>query len=213
MRTFATILVGATLALSLHAAQADDPRMSFFVTSVGLGDGGNLGGLDGADAHCQQLAEAAGSTGLTWRAYLSTQEEGKRGISARHRIGEGPWYNARGELIAVDLDQLHIMPNIYLRTALDAGRRVTRPARTGPRTVRVRRPWDTMTVMAGVIPRGMRPTTLAAAVRRICAAQVATDISTASQQTDSNWRCLRNRLITRRAMQVCTMTATLRERS
>ncbi|MGI9417883.1 MAG: hypothetical protein ACR2RA_08610 [Geminicoccaceae bacterium] len=99
--------------------------MSFFVTSVGLGDGANLGGLDGADAHCQQLAEAAGSSGQTWHAYLSTQEEGKRGVSARSRIGTGPWYNARGELIATDLDQLHIMPNIYGRTALDeSGNRI-----------------------------------------------------------------------------------------
>ena len=93
--------------------------MGFFVTSVGMGDGANLGGLEGADAHCTKLAEAAGATGRTWRAYLSTQEEGKRGISARNRIGQGPWYNANGELIAVDLDQLHIMPNIYLRTAVD----------------------------------------------------------------------------------------------
>ena len=96
-----------------------DPPMSFFVTSVGMGDGANLGGLEGADAHCTKLATAAGSTGQTWRAYLSTQVEGKRGISARDRIGSGPWYNAAGELIATDLDQLHIMPNIYMRTAVD----------------------------------------------------------------------------------------------
>ncbi|MDH3663635.1 MAG: hypothetical protein OEU92_27085 [Alphaproteobacteria bacterium] len=106
-------------------ALAQDPPMSFFVTSVGMGDGANLGGLEGADAHCQSLAEAAGSTGRTWRAYLSTQEEGKRGVSARQRIGDGPWYNARGERIATDLDELHIMPNIYLRTALDeSGNRI-----------------------------------------------------------------------------------------
>ncbi len=65
------------------------------------------------------MAEAAGTQGRTWRAYLSTQVEGARGISARDRIGSGPWYNARGELIAVDLDQLHISPNIVKRTALD----------------------------------------------------------------------------------------------
>ncbi|MEP4432090.1 MAG: lectin, partial [Hyphomicrobiales bacterium] len=93
--------------------------MGFFVTSAGLGDGGNLGGLDGADAHCQSLAEAAGAGNREWRAYLSTQEEGKRGISARSRIGQGPWYNADGELIASDLDQLHILPNIFNRTAVD----------------------------------------------------------------------------------------------
>ena len=93
--------------------------MGFFVTSVGMGQGANLGGLEGADAHCTKLAEAAGSTGRTWRAYLSTQVEKGRAISARDRIGSGPWYNARGELIAVDLDQLHINPNIVKRTALD----------------------------------------------------------------------------------------------
>ncbi len=93
--------------------------MGFFITSVGIGDGGNLGGLAGADAHCKKLAEGAGSTGRTWRAYLSTQVEGKRGISARDRIGGGPWYNAKGELIASDLDQLHINANIVKRTGLD----------------------------------------------------------------------------------------------
>ena len=112
--------VAVALILGGTAAQGgEDPPMGFFVTSVGMGDGANLGGVEGADAHCTKLAEAAGSKGRTWRAYLSTQEDGKRGISARNRIGPGPWYNAKGELIAVDLDQLHIMPNIYLRTALD----------------------------------------------------------------------------------------------
>ena len=90
-----------------NAPFAADAPMGFFLTSTGLGDGANLGGLDGADAHCAKLAEAAGSAGRTWRAYLSTEEDGKRGVSARERIGTGPWYNARGELIAVDVDQLH----------------------------------------------------------------------------------------------------------
>ena len=93
--------------------------MGFFVTSVGLGNGADLGGLKGADAHCQSLAEAAGAGGRTWRAYLSTEEADTRGVFARSRIGIGPWYNARGELIAVDLDRLHIGPNIFQRTALD----------------------------------------------------------------------------------------------
>ena len=119
MKMATVFLAGAALGLGAFPVLAQDPPMSFFVTSVGMGDGANLGGLEGADAHCQDLAEAAGSTGQTWRAYLSTQEEGKRGVSARSRIGEGPWYNARGELIATDLDELHILPNIYLRTALD----------------------------------------------------------------------------------------------
>ena len=100
-------------------AVAQDNKMSFFVTSVGLGNGADLGGLEGADAHCSSLAEAAGSTGQTWRAYLSTQVEGKRGISARDRIGSGPWHNAKGELIAKDLAELHILPNLYKSTALD----------------------------------------------------------------------------------------------
>jgi hypothetical protein len=79
--------------------------MSFFVTSVGKGDGANLGGLAGADAHCQQLAAAAGRGGVTWRAYLSTQGAGA--VNARDRIGKGPWYNQRGQMVARDLAQLH----------------------------------------------------------------------------------------------------------
>ncbi|HLB79439.1 MAG TPA: hypothetical protein VJJ77_02970 [Dongiaceae bacterium] len=112
-------MAGMLFLLSAPLAVAQDHPMGFFITSVGLGQGGNLGGLEGADAHCNKLAEAAGSTGRTWRAYLSTQEAGKRGVSARSRIGPGPWYNAKGELIASDLDQLHLNPNIVLRTALD----------------------------------------------------------------------------------------------
>jgi len=100
-------------------AAAEDPEMGFFVTSVGPGNGADLGGLEGADAHCDKLAVAAGTTGRTWRAYLSSEADGKRGESARDRIGDGPWYNAAGELIAVDVDQLHLNPNIVKRTALD----------------------------------------------------------------------------------------------
>jgi len=112
-------MAGMVFLMSAPLAAAQDHPMGFFVTSTGLGQGANLGGLDGADAHCNELAQAAGSTGRTWRAYLSTQEVGKRGISARDRIGPGPWYNAKGELIASDLDQLHLNPNIVRRTALD----------------------------------------------------------------------------------------------
>ena len=112
-------MAGVLFLVSAPLAVAQDHPMGFFISSVGLGQGGNLGGLEGADAHCAKLAEAAGSTGRTWRAYLSTQEKGERGISARSRIGPGPWYNAKGELIASDLDQLHLNPNIVLRTALD----------------------------------------------------------------------------------------------
>ena len=116
-RTIAS--VGVLMLMNSPLTAAEEHPMGFFITSTGTGQGGNLGGLDGADAHCAQLAAAAGSTGRTWRAYLSTQEDGKRGISARDRIGAGPWYNAAGELIASDVDELHLSPNIVKRTALD----------------------------------------------------------------------------------------------
>ncbi len=112
-------LSAVLLCLLAAPVAAQDTQMSFFITSEGLGDGANLGGLEGADAHCQSLAEAVGSQGQTWRAYLSTQVPGGRGISARDRIGDGPWHNAKGELIAQDIDQLHILPNIYTSTALN----------------------------------------------------------------------------------------------
>jgi hypothetical protein len=82
--------------------------MTFFVTSKGLGKGGDLGGLAGADAHCQALAQAEGAGDHTWRAYLSTSAiDGQSAINARDRIGKGPWYNAEGLLIAANLDELH----------------------------------------------------------------------------------------------------------
>lgn len=120
MNKFTTLAAAGSLAvLSASAIAQDSKPMGFFVTSVGIGDGANLGGLEGADAHCTKLAAAAGSTGRDWKAYLSTYEKDKRGISARDRIGKGPWHNAKGVLIAEDLDQLHIMPNLLKRTALD----------------------------------------------------------------------------------------------
>lgn len=79
--------------------------MSFFVTSVPKGEGANYGGLAGADAYCRQLAATAGRGGATWRAYLSTQGPGA--VNARDRIGNGPWYNARGGLVSMNLGQLH----------------------------------------------------------------------------------------------------------
>ena len=94
-----TVAMGA-LALSgnsIAAQQQDDgepPELGFFVTSVGIGDGGNLGGLEGADAQCQALAGAAGAGNRTWHAYLSTQGDGA--VNARDRIGAGPWANAEG---------------------------------------------------------------------------------------------------------------------
>src|SRR5580692_3407012 len=84
------------------------PMMSFFVTSEPISDGGNLGGLAGADAHCQKLATAAGAGNHTWHAYLSTQARpGQPAVNARDRIGTGPWYNVKGEMIAPDLSHLH----------------------------------------------------------------------------------------------------------
>jgi hypothetical protein len=82
--------------------------MSFFITSEGSGDGANLGGLAGADAHCSKLAEAAGVRGKTWHAYLSQQASGgKTAIHARDRIGAGPWKNAKGVVVATSVDDLH----------------------------------------------------------------------------------------------------------
>ena len=82
--------------------------MSFFVTSANPGKGGDLGGLAGADKHCQTLAIAAGAGNRTWRAYLSTQPVGSQAaVNARDRIGKGPWMNANGVVIATDIDQLH----------------------------------------------------------------------------------------------------------
>ena len=115
MRTRKNLLAIAVIASTmgmvghLQAAQAqgDDqppPAMGFFVTSVGLGDGGNLGGLAGADAHCQALASDVGAGNRTWRAYLSTQ--GDNAVNARDRIGSGPWHNAKGLLMATNLQSL-----------------------------------------------------------------------------------------------------------
>lgn len=114
---FALGLLAATVTV---AAYAQPPKMSFFVTSVGLGKGGNLGGVKGADAHCQSLAAAAGAGDKTWRAYLSvTDLNGKGAINARDRIGRGPWYNAKGVRIAIDVEDLHSdSANITAATAI-----------------------------------------------------------------------------------------------
>lgn len=91
--------------------------MSFFITSSNPGKGGNLGGLAGADAYCSLLAEKSGVTGKTWKAYLSTT--GKEGKNARDRIGAGPWHNAKGELVASSLGDLHGKNFLTKATALD----------------------------------------------------------------------------------------------
>ena len=108
MRT--AIILTATLVscgfyLSASAQQAD---MTFFITSVGSGKGGDLGALAGADAHCQALAQAAGAGNKTWRAYLSTTARGgANAVNARDRIGNGPWQNAKGAVIATSVADLH----------------------------------------------------------------------------------------------------------
>jgi len=115
---FACLVVAAAAALG-WSAEAQKPPQSlqmggaksvtrFFITSRGLGRGGNLGGLAGADAHCQALAKAEGSGDHMWRAYLSTMATGTApAVNARDRIGKGPWYNALGDRIALNVEQLH----------------------------------------------------------------------------------------------------------
>jgi len=114
----AALAILGALALLPASALAQQPAMSFFVTSVGLGKGGDLGGLSGADAHCQALAQAAGAGAKTWRAYLSTQGAG--GVNAKDRIGSGPWVNAKGMQIAANVADLHSDKNkVNKETALD----------------------------------------------------------------------------------------------
>ena len=96
----------AALSLCASMAVAQESEMSFFITSTNPGDGANLGGLEGADAHCTALAEAAGVTGKTWKAYLSASTE-----NASDRIGIGPWVNAVGVVVAESVDQLHSEEN------------------------------------------------------------------------------------------------------
>lgn len=113
-------LTMVAFAIGAGLAGAQTPGMSFFVTSHGLGKGGDLGGLEGADAHCAALAEAADVTGRTWAAYLSTSR-----VDARDRIGAGPWYNAKGDLIAGSLESLHDgASGLSKLTALDETRAV-----------------------------------------------------------------------------------------
>jgi len=109
MRTKGGLAVAALAgAIVWTLAAAQDDRMSFFITSEGPGDGANLGGLEGADAHCQSLAEAAGAGDRTWRAYLSAMAAGgQSAVNARDRIGDGPWFNFAGVQVADDVDDLH----------------------------------------------------------------------------------------------------------
>lgn len=108
-----SLLAAATLMLGVPAdLQAQQATMTFFITSAGPGKGGDLGGLAGADAYCQSLAQAAGAGNRTWRAYLSNfAPPGVTPINARDRIGNGPWHNAKGVLIAQNVDDLHSADN------------------------------------------------------------------------------------------------------
>ena len=124
----AAFLVSAGMTLPLHAqekakakaAQKGGGDMTFFVTSVGKGSGADLGGLEGADAHCNALAKAAGSKRTNWKAYLSTTAPGgEPGVNARERIGKGPWRNAKGVVVAQNVAQLHSeKSNVTKETAL-----------------------------------------------------------------------------------------------
>ena len=130
---------------------------SFFVTSSNPGKGGDLGGLAGADAHCQTLASAAGSGNRSWRAYLSTQPfAGQPGVNARDRIGNGPWRNAKGVVVASDVAQLHGANNLSKQTALTETGAVINGAGDTP---------NTHDVLTGSQPDG---TTLAGEANSTC---------------------------------------------
>ena len=120
-RTIPYILAAAAFLATglITGAQAQQNNITFFITSAGPGKGGDLGGLAGADAHCQKLAEAAGATGKTWRAFLSVSAVGgAQVVNARDRIGKGPWQNAKGVVIAKDVDDLIKNANINKETGL-----------------------------------------------------------------------------------------------
>lgn len=111
-----SLVVVATTACT---SMSDQSPMSFFVSSTGSGRGGDFGGLAGADQLCQSLASAAGAGGRTWRAYLSASASGSTpAVNARDRIGKGPWRNAKGEVIANSVDDLHGTNNLTKQTAL-----------------------------------------------------------------------------------------------
>ena len=121
------VTIALCAAITAPAVAQQQQSMSFFVSSVGSGMGGNLGGLAGADKHCQALAAKAGAGNRSWRAYLSTTGAG--GVNARDRIGAGPWSNAKGQMIASSVADLHSdKANITADTALDEqGRQINPP--------------------------------------------------------------------------------------
>jgi len=126
IRTAGCVAVAAAVVAGCAAMQAGEPgpkQMTFFITSTGGAKGADYGGLEGADRHCQQLAAAAGAGDRVWRAYLSTQAPALNDpnfVNARDRIGSGPWRNAKGAVIARDVDELHSpRNNVTKETALD----------------------------------------------------------------------------------------------
>jgi hypothetical protein len=124
MKTLYLAIVTVTVALlgiTWVTAQDRDTSVSFFITSVGSGNGADLGGLNGADALCQKMAAAGGAASGNWRAYLSASAaDGKASVNARDRIGKGPWYNAKGVKIADNVENLHSdKNNLNKETALD----------------------------------------------------------------------------------------------
>jgi hypothetical protein len=142
----AALFMLALLLVSFQVpAQEGEQRhpMTFFVTSVGMGNGADLGGLAGADAYCQALATAVGAGNHTWHAYLSTQtKNGQSAINARDRIGQGPWYNSRGQAIAQGQADLHgdtlelalLGSNLFKQTALNENGKVVNGAGDTPNT-------------------------------------------------------------------------------
>jgi hypothetical protein len=182
-------LLSGVLILGGGIVARQDQSMSFFITSTGPGNGADLGGLEGADRHCQTLAEAVGAGDREWRAYLSTiAADAQPAVHARDRIGSGPWYNAEGVMVAESVADLHSeYNNLNKETALTE-KGATRIAITGPAAAREARGSVTTTAPAAArIPHpGTRPTTPAAAARRIFRVQAATDCTTVSPSVE--WR-------------------------
>ena len=115
-KTFFLVVALLLVGLGSGAVLAQDSQMTFFITSAGSGNGADLGGLEGADRHCQALAASVGAGDKTWRAYLSTTGSG--GVNARDRIGSGPWANFNGVIVAESVDQLHGDNNLTKETIL-----------------------------------------------------------------------------------------------
>jgi hypothetical protein len=153
---FLLSISGAAPALAQNAAQTPfpSPMMTFFVTSVGMGKGGDLGGLAGADKHCQDLAAAVGAGNHTWHAYLSASAVGGApAVNARDRIGQGPWYSFKGVQIAANVADLHgdTLDSARIGNAVS---RLTALAETGERMVGAGNPGDQHDMLTGTRPDG-----------------------------------------------------------